>query len=118
MAGSSRSKKAGDRQQRAGNGQALAHAAGKIAHGIVAAGDQARRLQRSGGAFLGTIEAIELGEEFEILLGGQFVVQQNVVSDHADALLHGEGIVQGMRAAGFAEAYQARWWPHQQARQS
>ncbi len=103
-------------QQCARNRQALAHPAREIAHGIVAAREQARRLERGEGAFLGAIQAVELGEKLEVLLGRQFVVQQNVVGDHADALFHGKRIFEGVRGSRLREGHTASSRAHEKRR--
>src|SRR2546428_3112407 len=79
------------REQRPRNGQALAHAAGEIAHQILAAPGETRRVERGTGPAFGRIEALETREENQVLFGGEIVVEQSAVRDKADVALDGGG---------------------------
>src|SRR5207302_8599398 len=99
-------------QQRASNRQALAHAAGKIAHQILVARRKARRVERGAGTVVGRIETVKAREENQVLFGGEVVVEQSAVRDKTDVALDDAGIVVGVRAralgAGGTELHASR----------
>ena len=73
-------------QQRAGDGQTLAHAAGKSPHQASGARREAAVIQRTATRRGDTSsEIVELREESEIFRGGQFVVKQSAVADQANS---------------------------------
>ena len=83
-AGSSSSNSRGPCSKRARNGQPLAHAAGKCPHQASGARSQAAGFKRFAYARGKVLEAVKLAEKREVFCGGQFVVKQGAVADHAD----------------------------------
>ena len=76
---------AGSMQQRAGDGQALAHSAGKGADEVGSALGESGSGEAIGNACGRVCDAVEASEELEILLGGQLVVEHGGVGDDAEA---------------------------------
>lgn len=81
---------AGQVQQRAGDGQPLAHAAGKSPHQASGARREAAIIQRNCDGRGDTLQRVELREEREVFGGGQFVVQQSTVPDQANRVVGSE----------------------------
>src|SRR5690349_12033275 len=102
-------------QQRAGDGQALAHAAGKIAHQIAAARGETRRVKRGAGAVFGRVEPVETREENQVLLGSEIVVEQGAVRDKPNVALY-SGAVFAARTERRSELHASGGRPDQQGR--
>ena len=82
---------AGAMDERAGDGDALAHAAGKSANERGAAFVQADFAEQFFGAGGGLGNILEFGEEDKIFFGGKFVVDHGGVGDVAGAIVGGRG---------------------------
>ncbi len=81
----------------------LPHAAREAADRIGGAIAQARLIQRRGDARLGIGDAVERGEEAQVLGGGQLRIEAGIVAQPADAPAHG-----GRRHAAVAARRRAR----------
>jgi len=75
--------------QGAGDGDALAHAAGKSADEGIAALDEADFAEEFFGASGGRFDILKFGEKEEIFFGGEFVVDHGGVGDVAGAAVGG-----------------------------
>ena len=61
-------------EQRTRNRQALAHAAGEIAHAVSSTRCQSSRFERSRGTFFGRVEPVKFGKQLEVFFSGEIVV--------------------------------------------
>ena len=93
----------GAMNQRAGDGDALAHAARKCADLGGAAIIEANFTEKSFGADSGGFDILESGEKQEIFLGGEFVVDHRGVGDVA-----GAGIAGGLLSAAGKREFAVR----------
>ena len=73
-------------QQRAGDREPLEHAARERAHQVEPAVVELDGREQLVDAVLRVVDAVQVGEELEVLLGGEVGVEQRVVADEADAL--------------------------------
>src|SRR5215471_11351139 len=103
-------KQIGSVQEHARDGQPLAHAARKLAHESVAHAIQACALQHFVGALYGIGNAVEAGEEQQVLDGGKLIIERDAVAEDADTAargllagvlaLHADFAFRGSREAG------------------
>src|SRR5579884_2983679 len=84
-------------KERAGDGEALAHAAGELADQAFADPGESDALQPIGDDVFGIRDAVEAREIHQVFFGGQLVVDADAVSEDADAAAG------DLRAAVFAE---------------
>jgi hypothetical protein len=90
-------------QERAGQGEALPHAARKGAHKIAAAGGESGDREKMVHFFLGTGEAVEPREELQVFLRGEVVVKQRRMGHEADVAPQLKGKFCGARTIGVGE---------------